>query len=738
MQRAPLALTRFFGRASEGAELAGLLGRSRLVTLVGAPGCGKSRLSLELAARVADRHPAGVWFVELASIADPLLTARTVATALGVRDLPRRSVEETLVNALATEERLVVLDNCEHVAEAVAPLVARLLDRCPPLRMLITSRKALGLQGEQVWPVPPLDLGPAVELFMDRAELASGLGADAPAIGVVERICERLDGLPLAIELAAAWTRVLTPAEIFDRLDRALPLLRTHARDTSPRQRTMEATVDWSYQLLEPAEQLVFERLSVFAGGFDLEAARAVAPGQDVPSGLATLVDHSLVVAEPVSTEMMRYRLLEPVRQCAEARLTLRGHGDAARRHHGEHYLDVALRSDAELHNGQAHAVLSRLEAEEGNLRLALDWSRFQPDDLGLRLCTALANAWALRGRVNEGRAWMDEMLETKTADRRLRASALARASRLAWRQLDYASTRTLLEESLTIDRELGDPRRVARRLRSLAMVAMAQGDLDEAEQLCEQSISIFRDQGDQYGLGLALAFLGLTLHLAGQNERGDSCAQEALALSRATGNLMGAIYGLAGVSFGAIATGDMADLRALGPETAYLLRTLGGMLEDPGWLWTTVAFASGEGRYRAALRLAGAVEERARQDGVHFHEQFRRYMLPWLERAQARVGAAEAARLAVEGSKMTLEELIEEGLREPDANGDAPLSVREREVADLIAQGLANTEIAQLLVISKRTVESHVVHIKAKLGFARRAQIVGWALDRKNDDSTS
>jgi ATP/maltotriose-dependent transcriptional regulator MalT len=329
-------------------------------------------------------------------------------------------------------------------------------------------------------------------------------------------------------------------------------------------------------------------------------------------------------------------------------------------------------------------------------------------------------------------------MLETGTADRRLRASALARASRLAWRQLDYASTQKLLEESLTIDRDLGDPLRVARRLRSLAMVAMAQGHFDEAERLCEESLSIFRDHGDQYGLSLALAFLGLTLHLAGDHERADPCVQEALELSRATGNLLGGIYSLAGVSFGAIATGDMANLRALGPETAHLLRTLGGVLEDPGWLWTSIAFASGEGRYRSALRLAGAVEERARQDGVHFHEQFRRYMLPWLERARARVGPAEAARLTVEGSQMTLEELIEEGLREPDAKRGASLSPRELEIADLIADGLTNGEIAQRLVISRRTVESHVDHIKAKLGFARRARIMAWVLNRENDVDTS
>jgi predicted ATPase/DNA-binding CsgD family transcriptional regulator len=729
-------LTRLIGREPDTTELIRLVEDVRLVTLVGAPGCGKTRLALELAHRLTNRYPAGVCVVELAPVGDGCLVTSSVAAALGIDDQPHRSVDDALIEELCPKEILLVLDNCEHLLDGVAALVATLIERCPSLRVLATSRMALGLQGEQIWRVPPLELGPAVELFGDRAGLsARGADLEPSSTRVVEEICRRLDGLPLAIELAAAWCRVLTPTEILDRLEPALPLLRSHARDVSPRQRTMEATLDWSYQLLPPDEQMLFERLSVFAGGFDFEAAQALVPGEDVLDGLASLVDSSLVVAQPAA-EKMRYRLLEPVRQCAEARLIARGAWDATRRNHAEHFLRLALRSEVKLRSSDAGAVLGALEEEEGNFRVALAWARDQPDDLGLRLCTALAPSWAIRGRVNEGRTWIDELLRQRagTEDLRLRASSLARASRLAWRQRDYPSARRLLSESLAIGRKLDDPLGVARRLRSLALVAMAQGDLDEAGRLCEESVSLFRSHGDRYGLGLALAFLGMTLQLSGDRGRADTCVQEALDLNRDNGSITGSLYSLGSMSFGAIAAGDMVSLRAHTAEVVGLLRKLGGKFEDPGWLWWTgVALASGEGRYRSALRLAGAAAAIARRDGLHLHEQLRRQVQPWLDRAQADVGSATAEQLAQEGSRLSFDELVDEALRVSDDSRNGPLSTREREIADLVARGLTNREIAEQLIISTRTVESHVDHIKAKLGFGRRARIVAWALDRES-----
>jgi predicted ATPase/DNA-binding CsgD family transcriptional regulator len=734
-------VTRFVGREADARDLIRTLDGVRLVTLVGAPGCGKTRLGLELGHRLADRYATGVSFVELAPVGDACLVPSAVAAALCVDDQSLRSAEDVLVEELSRRELLLVIDNCEHLVGSVAALVATLLDRCPSLQVLATSRAALGLNGEQVWRVPPLDLEPAVELFIDRAGLsAHDPNLEPSSTAVIAEICRRLDGLPLAIELAAAWSRVLTPTEILDRLEPALPLLRSHVRDASPRQRTMEATLDWSYRLLHPAEQLLFEQLSVFAGGFAFEAAQAMGPGEDVLDRLTALVDSSLVLADP-SLEKMRYRLLEPVRQCAEARLVDRGLLDVTRRRHAEHYLGVALRSEAQLRSTEAGTVLAQLEEEDDNFRVALRWARDQPDDLGLRLCTALAPAWAIRGRANEGRAWLDEMLRRRgqSVDLGLRASGLARASRLAWRQRDYSSTRALLDESLAIERKLDDPLGVARRLRGLALVAIAQGDLDEARGLCEESVSLFRRHGDQYGLGLALAFLGMAHQLAGDGDRAEPCVREALELNRSTGSITSSIYSLGGMSFGAIAAGDIAGLRAHTAEVVGLLRKLGGKYEDPGWLWWTgVALASGEGRYRSALRLAGAAESVARRDGLQLHEQLRRHVQPWLDRALAAVGPAEGDELGVEGARLSSDQLMDEALREVDRDRNGPLSSREQEIADLVGGGLTNREIAERLIISPRTVESHVEHIKAKLGFARRARIVAWALDRPSDNGAS
>jgi predicted ATPase/DNA-binding CsgD family transcriptional regulator len=710
--------------------------RARLVTLVGAPGCGKTRLGLEVAARLADRLPVRVIVVELGPIRDPSLVPSAVAAAVDVEAPPCRPVDDVRVEAPAVDDILIVLDTCEHLGDAVRDLVGRLLGGCPTLRILATSRCVLGVPGEHVGRVPPLELGPAVDLFKDRAVLRAPDGSiEATTAETVEQICRRLDCLPLAIEQVAAWSRVLTPTEILDRLDPAGPLPQSQFRDADGRRPTMDDAVTWSYQLLEPAEQLLFEELSTFTGGFDLEAAQAVATGDDVLDGLASLVDHSLVVAEPTSAGAMRYRLLEPVRRCAESRLAAGGRLEGSRRRHAEHYLEVALRSDAELRGRNPATVLDRLEDDDANFRAALAWCRGQAEDLGLRLSTALAISWALRGCVDEGRAWIEDMLRLRAAteDRRLRASALARASCLAWRQHDHPSTRARLEESLAIERELNDSSGVARRLRSMAALAMVQGDLAEAEQLCEQSVATFRSNGDHHGLSLALAVQGMTLQLAGDARRAERSVQEALDLNRGRGNTAVAVCSFSTLAIAALEAGDMARLRAHAITLAEVLRAIGGGYEDLGWWWSTMAaLASGEGRYHAALLLAGAADATVQRNGPHPLEQLRPQTRPWLERAQDRIGPIRARELAAQGARSTPDELLDAALSETDHDSTVPLSPRELEIAELVAAGLTNQEIAQRLIISTRTVESHVSHIKSKLGFSRRARIVAWALGRE------
>jgi predicted ATPase/DNA-binding CsgD family transcriptional regulator len=734
-------LTPFFGRESETAELRDMVLRERLVTLVGPPGCGKTRLSIEVAETVGGEFSDGVRFVELASITEARLVDEVTARALGIADDPPRPLAETLTESLAEAELLLVLDNCEHLVDAAAGLVQRLVVACPAMRIVVTSRIPLGLPGEHAWQVHPLDLDAAVELFCHRARRAAAnftLGTAGRTL--VEDICVRLDCLPLAVELAAAWAHVLSPAQILERLDEALPLLRTRGRASSPRHETMEATLDWSRRLLSSAARRLFDELSVFVGGFDLEAAEAVAgPGRGVLAGLASLVEHSLLTVQPAVDEPMRYRMLEPVRQYGAASLAERGDGDEVRWRHAEHYSDLARQCETDLRGHRRARALRRLEREDSNLLQAMQWARRDRSGRGLRLCVPLASVWEVRGRVNDGRACLEELLDVYSADTDLRATALARAARLAWRQRDYEQARLWLEESLDIERSTGEDLRVARRLRVLALVNLSHDDPEAAVRHGEESMEIFRAHADDQGLARVLAVLGWAHYFAGDVDRGDQRAQEALAVSRRAGSPADEAYSLLLLCFGTgrgvrhgrfVASGNAAAA----PGRRYLvdgvnaLRRAGGLVEDPHWLWAGGVLAAFEGRPRAALRLAGKAAALGRQGGSYAAATVMRASADVLDRARAEVGPAVAERLAAEGARMTIEELMTEALALP-GDRDLLLSRREAEVADLVAEGLTNREVAGKLFISPRTVESHVDHIKQKLGLTSRQQIMAWAL---------
>ncbi|MGH9213259.1 MAG: ATP-binding protein [Acidimicrobiales bacterium] len=734
----PVWLTRFFGRQAEIADLGELVESSRLLTLVGPPGVGKTRLGVELATRLEPRFGDGVWFVELAPVSDPMLVANAAAAAAGTPGEPGRPMVDTLVEALAGVKGLVVLDNCEHLVDATAAFVDRLLSVCPTLWVVATSRVPLGVHGEQVWRVRPLDAAASVELFADRARLASGgFEVDDATAPVVGEICDRVAGLPLAIELAAAWIRVLSPGQILDRLGDALGLLQSESRGVSPRQATMDATVGWSYQLLGQREKTLFDQLSVFVEGFDLEAARAVADADRgdehrVLQGLAGLVDQSLVLADETASGPMRYRLLEPVRQYGAARLAARGDGEIVRRRHAEHYLAVALGCDVELRGGQRTGALERLKLDEGNLFLALTWASVHRPELGLRLCSALALFWELRGWVTVGRTWLERMLRVEVADRQLRASALARAGRLAWRQRDYRQARQLLEQSLAIKRELGDELGVARRLRSLALVTMTEGDVDAAVQLCEESIASFRAQGDDPGLVWALLFLGLALYIAGDQAGGDARIGEALALNENVGSRAATAYGLLYLCYGAKLAADVTAERDCLVAAIAAMHDASGLLEEPDWLWAGTSLALSEGRKHTAFRLAGGADALSRRVGSYMNEQFTNVLASGLDELAGALGPGVVDRLRAEGARMSLTELLGEAVsREPDGNADQPLSAREQEVTALVAEGLTNSEIAARLFISRRTVESHLDHIRQKLDLRTRRQVMAWSLHR-------
>jgi predicted ATPase/DNA-binding NarL/FixJ family response regulator len=723
-------LTRFFGRDREVAELDRLVARSPLVTLTGPPGCGKTRLALVAGRHVSSRVGQEVFLADLAAVCDSAQVGAAVARTLGVGDRPRRTPVAAIAETFAGRELLVILDNCEHVVGAAAELVSRLIEALPSIRVLATSRVPLGLVGEQVFRVASLDPEPAVELFVDRARLSSRSFAVDPAAGAqILRICGRLGGLPLAIELAAGWARALSPGQIADRLDDALALLSAGPRTAAPRQATMEATIDWSYQLLEPSGRRLFERLSAFAGGFDLEAAEAVGGLDDVEllSGLSLLVDHSLVVAEAAPTEPMRYRLLEPLRQFGAARLAEGGDTAEVRARHLEHYLLVARRSHAELRGGQRQLVLHRLELDDANLRAALEWARDRCPDLLPPLVLALSGYWEFRGRVNEGSAWLEQAL-AGTADRRERAALLARAGHLVWRKSDNRRARVLLEESLAIERELGDCTRVARRLRSLALVAMSAGDVDAAGQLAEESLHTFREEGDEAGLAWAHVFVAWARYAQGDMPGGSGHMRRALDANRTAGIAAVTVNAQHGIAYEALLAGDVAATRVHLTDALEALEKARGDVEDIVWLWIGAGLAAKEERFDSAMRLAGAADTRARRYGGKSNEAFVAPILRLVARADGSLRSTAAEQLRAQGPSMAWDELVAEALVEP-ADVDDPLTPRQREIVELVAQGLSNVDIAERLYISRRTVESHVEHVKQRLGYETRNQVMAWAL---------
>jgi non-specific serine/threonine protein kinase len=541
----PRQLTSFVGRERELAEVKRLLGEAPLLTLTGAGGAGKTRLALRVAAEASGDFADGVWLVELAPLANPTLVPQAVATALGVREAPGRALTDTLTEYLHTREILLVFDNCEHLVAAAAQLTETLLQACPRLRILATSREALGLAGELAWRVPSLTLpdpdrfagaGPgaesilveyeAVRLFLDRATFALPSFAlsdqNAPTIA---QICRRLDGMPLAIELAAARVRALTVEQIAERLDDRFRLLTGGSRTSLPRQQTLRATVDWSYDLLSEAERVLLHHLSVFSGGWALEAAEAVCGGDAVPSSavldlLVQLVDRSLVLAEPQGVEE-RYRLLETVRQYAREKLLEAGEANGVRDRHRDYFLSLAEQADPELRGREQLTWLERLTREQDNLRAAIEWSLTRdPAETALRLAGALGWFWDLRGHWSEGRAWVERCLELATPndaqpDRTatqvapwVRGRIFLAAGILALVQTDFAAARPSLEEAIQLSRSAGDHWGVARALMSLAPVEAYQGRHGEAAAHLQEGLALFRAVGDKWGTALALAVL--------------------------------------------------------------------------------------------------------------------------------------------------------------------------------------------------------------------------------------
>jgi non-specific serine/threonine protein kinase len=606
----PWPITAFVGRPREIAECLNLLGRARLVTLVGPGGVGKTRLAVETAVRSGAESPDGVWFVELDALGDPRLVAVAVATALGIEGDRGRDALSAVRERLAGRRALVVLDNCEHLVDAAASVAAALLRSCPTLRVLATSREPLGIAGEGIYTVPPLSLpegagaplaeattSDAARLFVERAGLASpGFALTAGNAAAVVALCRRLDGVPLAIELAAACARTLPVEQILARLDAHLDVPGAASRGVPERHRTLRGAIDWGYELLSPDERALLRRVSVFAGGWDADAAIGVGgqgsgdregtsdsssptpgPGPLIPV-LERLVDTSFVVADRRGDEP-RYRMLETIRRYAAEKLAESGEEANLVARHRAWFLALAERAAPELRGPDAPRWHAKLAAEIDNLRavLARCDERVEAPEEALRMCAALERFWFVRGHWSEGRRCLDRALaNAAAAPAALRSAALNSAANLAANEGDVDEAVALYEESLAMRRRAGDPRPVANTLHNLAMVVHDMGDTARAEALYAESREIYRDLGDRQGVAASLLSLGVLAAHHGDHRRSTELTEESLAIFRELDEQLS--VGLALLNLGGVACyrADYETARARLEECLAIANALG------------------------------------------------------------------------------------------------------------------------------------------------------------------
>ncbi len=679
----PLQLTTFVGRWNELAEVRRLLATKRLVTLTGVGGAGKTRLALEVANRALDAFRDGAWLVDLTQINDGHLVARVFGSTLGVHERPRQPIAETLLEHLRSRPLLLVVDNCEHVIGDCAGLVDSILRSCPGVTVLATSREPLHVSGEAVWRVAPLavpdpravvDLHEfaqyeAVGLFLDRAQLAApGFEINAENASAIAELCRRLDGIPLAIELAAARAGLMSPDQILNRLQNRFGLLTAGNRVGPARHRTLQSALDWSYDLLRDDERRLFRRLSVFAGSFSLEAVEQVCSDEDLDlraiAGLfGSLVDKSLVVASVDGSAPIRFRMLETLQQYGREQLAERGEEDRLNQNHCEFFVSVAREASPKLRGREQQEWHVQLAQDVGNLRLALQWSGAHEPDANLRLIIALTDFWYIDGLVEEGDGWLRQALGTYSARNRLRAEALARGGLVSYWRDDIETASARWHECLAIYRELDDRQGIGQGLRWIGELTEWQGDLEGARKCFEDSLAIASEAEDLTSVADLRRQLGRLAMKEADHEKARTYLRESLSFYQRIGDHRFINVTLGYLGLNAIDSGDLAAARSYLEDGLAIARVLDFTIGLATPLMYFATLASAQADPRRALRLSGASEALAASAGAVATRLTRHVVERWLDKSRLELGPEMSAACEAEGRAMSRERALDYAL---------------------------------------------------------------------------
>ncbi|MFC0434013.1 LuxR C-terminal-related transcriptional regulator [Kutzneria buriramensis] len=733
----PASRDAFIGRAQELTDITALLRRSRLVSLVGPGGAGKTRLATEFAARAATTGPDGVWLVELAPLTSEHLLVPTIAAALGVREQGGEDLVDTIVQALQGKRALLVLDNCEHLVDASASLADALLTGCPQLRILVTSRESLDLPGEAVLRVGHLSLpddtpvarSDAVQLFVERARLLRPDFEPTDATRqVVAEICVRLDGMPLAIELAARWVRVLSVEDILARLDDRFELLSRGPRTAAVRHRDLRATIEWSYELLDDAERAALRRLSVLAGDFSLDSAGAVC-GTSPQATLRLLADldaKSLVVAVPGVVQ--RFRQLESIRLYAREKLVDAGElAETTERLVGwltglaeSHYVDQILYTVED--DGP------KVDDERDNLLQAVEWATERRDERLTVLAAALGGAWRRQGHTVQIRKLLEAALTITKRDNPYRSLALQELGWFSYNAGDFERSSELAVEAMELEEPRGRPVALARGLALLTVVYQSTDNTAASVRCAERVVELLRPLNRPLDTAVSMHNLGYALMATGDLARAAALIEESLPVYLELADPVKQLETLH--SAGALALERGQHVQA----GDYFLRSLEACPEagSPAMypIEGLAVVAAHTGEPKRALLLGTAMAAQLRKWRLGREPYWQRHVDVAMAAARDALSAQAARETTEAGERMTLAQAIAYSLRTPLAE-DSPLSQRELDVAMLTAEGLTNREIAVRLSISERTVETHLLHIRTKLDLRTRAQVAAWAVER-------